>query len=151
MRSEEKLKVSLDINNNKLLAYLAGGLVLFFTLFQLLIELKKYDILIPDFIAFLISSFLFGGVFLFAHAGYHNFKEIVEIENKLNLTDFKSSNIFSSTRNKKKRISFILKIMVIMFIVFSFLIFLYINLDFLFRILQTKILFNPRMMQLKNC
>ncbi len=138
MRKEERLKVSLDINNSKLLAYLAGGLVFFFTLFQLLMELKKYDTVIPDFITFLISSSLFGGVFLFTYAGYHNFKEIVEIENKLNLTDFKSSNIFSSTENKKKRISFLLKIMVIMFIVFSFLIFLYVNLDFLFRILQTN-------------
>ncbi len=136
MKKEEKLKTLLNVNYNKLLAYLAGGLVFFFTLFQLLLEVKKYETIIPEPVTLLISFSLFCGVCLFTYAGYHNFKEIVDIENELKLTDFKSSNIFSFTRNRKKTISFLLKSMIILFILFSFFIFLYTNLNSFFGILQ---------------
>lgn len=127
MKKEEKLKTLLNVDYNKLLAYLAGGLVSFFTLFQLLLELKK-GIMLPEFLLFLISLTLFCGVCLFTYAGYHNFREILSIENKLGLKDSKPSNIFSTIKENKKSVSLWLKVIVWWFIGISFFIFLFINL-----------------------
>lgn len=82
MKKEEKMKIALSNDYNKLLAYLAGGLVLFFSLFQLLMEMGELTFL-PSPITSFISLVLFGGTVLFTFAGYHNFKEIIFLKNEL--------------------------------------------------------------------
>ena len=130
MEKNEKLKIQLTVDYNKLLAYLAGGLLSFFTLFQLLTEVEK-NLFLPKWMLFIISSAMFSGVFLFTYAAYLNFKEILYIENKLGLNIFKSSKIFSVNKGNEKSVSLLLKIIMFVFLVVSLIISLFINRDVL--------------------
>jgi hypothetical protein len=123
MARDKGLEVLLQVDYSKLLAYLAGDLVSIFSLFQIAAEIAKFNWLL----LFLASSFSSFGVFIFTYAGYHNWKEIVDLENKLGLSkNSKPSGIFSKRKNDGEReVSIWLKIGCWVFVAPSLLIWLY--------------------------
>ncbi len=82
MVTGEHRKTLLQIDYNKLLAYLAGGIVSIFTLFQIATEA---DVL-PSWLVFIVSTAALGGGIVFVYAGYKNWEKIIALENEHGLS-----------------------------------------------------------------
>lgn len=129
MTKEEKMKIILSNDYNKLLAYLAGGLVLFFSLFQLLMEMEEL-IFLHSVITSFISLVLFGGTVLFTFAGYLNFKETIFLKNELGIYEtpgLSPSGLFSTIKNNKATPSNLIKFLVWLFLASSLIMLISIN------------------------
>jgi hypothetical protein len=96
MDKEESKKTMLNMDYSKLLAYVGGGLVSFFALFQISTEVEK----LPWPIIIIISSTVCFGVFIFTHAGYKNWEEIIEFENELGISEFVKPSGWFSKKSK---------------------------------------------------
>lgn len=97
MNEEESLKTLLNINYNKLLTYLGGDIVAFFMLFQITTEIQN----LPSFLAVLIALCAFVGILVLTIASYSNYKEIINFENKLGLSNFiEPSGLFSKQKSR---------------------------------------------------
>ena len=113
----------LSIDYSKLLSYLAALLVFFFTLFQISTEVSR----LPWYVVILLSSLSCGGVVVFIGASYSNYKEILELENELGLSEItKPSGIFSNQRkgSKEREVSIALKLTLWILGLSSFVVFL---------------------------
>ncbi|MFH1774591.1 MAG: hypothetical protein ABH874_06495 [Methanobacteriota archaeon] len=121
MDEEESRKTLLNINYNKLLAYLGGDLVAFFMLFQITTEIQN----LPPFLAVLIALCAFGGICVLTMASYKNYEEIIDLENKLGLSNFiEPSGFFSKRKSKdspEREVSCYIKFAVGAFILVSFI------------------------------
>jgi len=120
MKDERRITI-LQMDYNKLLAFVAAGMVSFFTLFQILFQLDDIGFVNPWHIS-IVSTSVFLGIILFTLGGYHNFTEIRKIERGLKfdeIDEYKPSGIFSG----RGGISYWLYIIVLCFWAVSFMIY----------------------------
>lgn len=99
MNDDKKRELVLQIDYNKLLAYVAAGVISFFTLFQILFQLDAIKLYLYPIFVYILSTSVFAGAILFTVAGHHNFSEIKKLERKLKLhklEEIKHSRIFSN-------------------------------------------------------
>jgi hypothetical protein len=125
MNLEDRQKVLLNIDYNKLLSYLAGVFVFFF----LLLHLSTERDVLPWYFVFSVSSASLMGALFFILASYHNYKEIIRLENELKLSEImESSGTFSRRKSKdpcEREVSYILKFLVWGVVITSIFMFLF--------------------------
>lgn len=126
INEDEKRKILLNNIQNKMLTYVAGGLVSLFTLFQILFEVENVSSINPYIILF-FSIVFSSGILIFTYVGYLNFKEVIQTENELGLDRIKGhkpSGFFSGIKDNKRYISKKCKTIVIGFFAFTVILFL---------------------------
>lgn len=96
----ENRRILLNIDYRKLLSYLAGVLVFLILLFQITTAAKH----LPWWVVLIMSIASLVGVMAFLYVSYHNYKEIIDLENKIGLSDSdimeSTSGLFSKRKNK---------------------------------------------------
>lgn len=93
MNEEKARETLLQINYSKLLGYVGVALVSFFTLFQIVTEAMNRPVF-----TFFISSAACIAIYIFTRAGFNNYKEIINLENLVGISEILNPSGYFSVR-----------------------------------------------------